>query len=143
MTAAASLLTAWETLSSQGDLWPASIFDFSFPTLSHEVRVVAAIFHGKGLIHGWGFVDPRSSVVNLFLTRVASSRQNSLWVLVRMVVPSPKAAVLTRLTFLEGLCPKNQDLKVGSLETLIPFFDFAAASEVWPCLIRFPISKVK
>lgn len=48
----------------------------------------------------------------------------------RMVVPSPKAAVLTRLTFLEGLCPKNQDLKVGSLETLIPFFDFAAASEV-------------
>lgn len=35
MTAAASLLTAWETLRSQRGLWPSPIFDFSFTTPSH------------------------------------------------------------------------------------------------------------
>lgn len=35
MTAAASLLTAWESLRSQGELWSVPILDFSFATLSH------------------------------------------------------------------------------------------------------------
>lgn len=63
----------------------------------------------------------KAVLLNFFLTRVASSRQNSRWVLVRVVLTSPKVVVLTRLTFLEGLCPKKQDVMVGSLETLIPF----------------------
>lgn len=51
MTAAASLLTAWETPASQKGLRPSPVLAFSL-TLSREVHLIADIFPGKYLFHG-------------------------------------------------------------------------------------------
>lgn len=69
VTAAASLLTAWEALRWQRGLCPLPRSDFSFTTPSPEGHLVAAIFPRKYLFCGWGLLlDPLSGILNIFLT---------------------------------------------------------------------------
>lgn len=75
VTAAASLLTAWESLGVQGSSALCRYLIFPLPRCRTE-RIAAAIFHGKCLLQGWGlFLDPQSSVLRVLLALVASSRR--------------------------------------------------------------------
>lgn len=136
MTAAASLLTAWESLGVQGSSALCRYLIFPLPRCRTE-RIAAAIFHGKCLLQGWGlFLDPQSSVLRVLLALVASSRRTVAEVrfLAGSTPPSRGRGYESHLRKTEHQETKLNRGIAGNCDSV---FDFATNLEIQPCLMQF------